>query len=132
MSGPEGDWTSFVAMCRERGLLAKQFYVVHTKPTGGMDAVFKNLAEHLAYQGELERTGVMFAAGPLADDKSGGWAGEGMVIIRAKSLAEARAVAEADPMHKAGARNFTVRPWLMNEGSFTVRVNGSSQKVDFT
>jgi len=132
MSGPEGDWTSFVAMCRERGLLAKQFYVVHTKPTGGMDAVFKNLTEHLAYQGELERTGVMFAAGPLADDKTGGWVGEGMVIIRAKSLAEARAVAEADPMHKAGARSFTVRPWLMNEGSFAIRVNGSSQKVDFT
>jgi uncharacterized protein len=132
MSGPEGDWTGFVAMCRERGLLAKQFYVINTKPTKGMGPVMENLGEHLAYQGELERTGVMFAAGPLADDHGPGWAGEGMVIIRAKSLADARAVAEADPMHKSGARSFTVRPWLMNEGSFTVRIKGSDQKVEIT
>ena len=132
MSGPEGDWTGFVAMCRERGLLAKQFYVIHTKPTNGMEPILKNLTEHLAYQGGLERTGVMFAAGPLANDTNDGWGGEGMVIIRAKSLAEARAVAEADPMHKAGARSFTVRPWLMNEGSLTVRITGSDQKVELT
>jgi uncharacterized protein len=132
MSGPDGDWKGFVAMCQERGLLAKQFYVIHTKPTKGMDPIFQHLTEHLAYQGELERKGIMFAAGPLADDKIDGWGGEGMVIIRAKSLADARAVAEADPMHKSGARNFTVRPWLMNEGSLTVRINGSNQKVEIT
>ena len=132
MSGPEGDWDGFVAMCRERGLLAKQLYVVHTPPTKGMGPVMERLGEHLAYQGELERTGVMFAAGPLKDENGPGWAGEGMVIIRAKSLAEARSVAEADPMHKSGARRFTVRPWLMNEGSFTVRIKGSDQKAEIT
>jgi hypothetical protein len=97
-----------------------------------MEPILKNLQEHLAYQGALERKGVMFAAGPLANEANDGWAGEGMVIIRAKSLAEARAVAEADPMHKAGARSFTVRPWLMNEGSLTVRITGSDQKVELT
>lgn len=132
MSGPEGDWKSFVAMCRERGLLAKQFYVINTKPTNGMGPIFENLNKHLAYQGELERKGIMFAAGPLQDENGPGWAGEGMVIIRAESPAAARAVAEADPMHKSGARSFTVRPWLMNEGSLTLRVTGSTQKIELT
>ena len=39
-------------------------------------------------------------------------AGEGMVIIRAASLAEAQAIAAADPMHSSGARKARVRPWL--------------------
>ena len=132
MSGPESDWAGFVAMCKERGLLARQFYVINTKPTKGMEPILENLAEHLAYQGELERTGVMFAAGPLKDENGPGWAGEGMVIVRAASLEEARAIAEADPMHMSGARSFTLRPWLMNEGSFTVRISGSDQKAELT
>ena len=39
-----------------------------------------------------------------------------MVITRAGSLAEARKIAEEDP-----ARSFTVRPWLLNEGTFTLK-----------
>jgi hypothetical protein len=44
-----------------------------------------------------------------------------MVITRAGSLAEARKIAEEDPMHQCGARSFTVRPWLLNEGTFTLK-----------
>ena len=49
-----------------------------------------------------------------------------MVIIRAESLAHAREIAESDPMHAAGARSFTVRPWLLNEGRITVTVDFST------
>jgi len=31
-------------------------------------------------------------------------------------------------MHKSGARNFTVRPWLLNEGSIQVSLNYSTGK----
>ena len=48
-----------------------------------------------------------------------------MVILRAISLEEARAIAENDPMHKSGARTFRVRPWMMNEGSITLKVTYS-------
>lgn len=34
-------------------------------------------------------------------------------------------VAAEDPMHVAGARTFHVRPWLLNEGSMTLRVTYS-------
>jgi len=46
-----------------------------------------------------------------------------MVVIRAGSLAEAREIAAKDPMHASGARKFTFRPWLVNEGTVTIKLN---------
>ncbi len=53
-----------------------------------------------------------------------------MVIVRAGSLAEARKIAEADPMHARGARTFRIRPWLLNEGSLTVRLTYSDGRCE--
>lgn len=106
----------------------KQLYVVFTTPTSGLDPVLKNVEEHLRFQVDLERRGIMFGAGPFWDDDETNWSGDGMVIIRAESLAAARKIAEQDPMHRSGARKFTVRPWLLNEGTLTLRFNFSEQK----
>jgi hypothetical protein len=46
--------------------------------------------------------------------------GMGLVIYRADSLEAARALAEADPMHKSGAHTFVLWRWMRNEGSVTV------------
>jgi len=108
-----------------KGMLQKQLYVVFTKPAGGMGPVLANIKEHLEFQCDLERRGIMFGAGPFWTDDEQEWLGEGMVIIRAGSLAEARRIAAEDPMHKSGARVFTVRPWLLNEGTVTVKVTYS-------
>ena len=124
----KSSWQEHIDKVTEKGLLAKQLYVVLTQPASDMDAVFSHLQEHLAYQLELERTGVMFAAGPFADDQGQEWEGEGMVIIRAESIEHATQIAEADPMHKSGARKFRVRPWLLNEGSLTLKVTYSNGK----
>lgn len=108
-------------------MLQKQLYAIFTTPTDGLGAVFANLDAHLAFQMELEQAGIMFAAGPLWSDDEQDWHGEGMVVVRAASRADAIAIAERDPMHKAGARSFTVRPWMINEGSMTVRLDYSTQ-----
>jgi hypothetical protein len=55
------------------------------------------------------------------------WAGEGLVVVRAASVDEAKAIAERDPMHRSGARRYRVRPWMINEGSVTIRLDNSSQ-----
>ncbi|MBS0247717.1 MAG: hypothetical protein JSR61_13955 [Proteobacteria bacterium] len=107
-------------------MLRKQLYVIFTKPTNGLDPVMAVLDRHLAFQVELEERGVMFGAGPMWNDAEDAWEGEGMVIIRAASLADARAIADSDPMHKAGARSYTVRPWLLNEGTVTVKLSYSN------
>jgi hypothetical protein len=108
-----------------RGMLQKQLYVVFTRPAAGMGPVMANLEPHLAFQVDLERRGIMLGAGPFWTDDEQRWEGEGMVIIRAESLAAARKIAESDPMHASGARTFTIRPWLLNEGTITVRINFS-------
>lgn len=109
-------------------MLQKQLYAIFTTPTGGLGPVFAHIEEHLKFQVELEREGIMFAAGPMWTDDEQSWEGEGMVIVRAKSPEEAIAIAKKDPMHKSGARSFTVRPWMINEGTVTVRLDYSSQK----
>jgi uncharacterized protein len=111
-----------------RGMLQKQLYVVFTRPTNGLGPVMANLGPHLEFQVDLERRGIMFGAGPFWTDDGDRWEGEGMVIIRAGSLDEARAIAASDPMHSSGARTFTVRPWLLNEGTVTVKITYSDGK----
>jgi hypothetical protein len=48
-----------------------------------------------------------------------------MVVIRAKSLAEATDIMKRDSMHKSGARKFKIRPWFLNEGTVSVRLHYS-------
>ena len=95
MAGPKVMKEDVMNACE--GMLQKQLYVVFTTPT----------------------------AGPFWNDDETEWMGEGMVIVRAGSLAEAKEIAAADPMHFSGARSFTVRPWLMNEGTVTVKIRYS-------
>ena len=113
-------------------MLQKQLYAIFTKPTDGLGAVFANLEAHLAFQVQLETEGVMFAAGPMWTDDEQSWEGEGLVVVRAASRADAIAIANRDPMHKSGARAFHVRPWLVNEGSVSIRLDYSNQKFTIT
>jgi uncharacterized protein YciI len=103
-------------------LLGKQLFVVFSTPTHGMGPIRENLPEHVAHQRQLERDGVLFAAGPLASEDGSLWTGEGLFVFRADSLQRATEFAQSDPMHRMGARSFTVRPWLLNEGSIDVRI----------
>ncbi len=117
-----------IAESQNRGYLAKQLYLVSTRPINGIGPVMENLAIHLAYQEKLEKEGIMFAAGPNWTDDEQEWEGDGTVVVRAESLAHAREIAAADPMHANGARSFTVRPWFVNEGGMTVHLGFATGK----
>lgn len=111
------------------GMLQKQLYVVFTTAVAGMEAkVMEVSEEHIAFQIGLEKRGIMFGAGPFWNEDEETWGGDGMVIIRAGSLKEARAIAAEDPMHKSGARSYEIRPWLLNEGGFNLQVSFSDLK----
>ncbi|MGV9350227.1 YciI family protein [Streptomyces spiralis] len=125
-SEPVMPWQQLIRDGRERGFLTKPLYAVFSTPVNGLGPVLEVLDEHAAFQVKLEEDGIMFVAGPLADDTEERWDGEGFFVYRASSRDEAIRIAEEDPMHRSGARTFRVRPWLLNEGSFRTRINYST------
>lgn len=108
--------------------LGMDLYVIVTTPAAPHEEIAKVLPAHLERQVELEKSGIMFAAGPLFEPGAER-AVAGMIVVRAASFAEADEIAKADPLHKAGLRTYTIRRWRVNEGSYTVTVNYSDRSM---
>ena len=109
-------------------MLQKDLYVIFTRPVAPREKIMELLPKHLERQVELEKQGILFAAGPMEpqeDDKPR----TGMIIIRADSFEDAHAIAMEDPLHAAGLREFDIWNWSMNEGSFTVTISYSNQSA---
>jgi len=132
MTGKMLTWRERIDNARAEGLAAREYFVVFTSPRAGREAVQRHLGIHLEYQRELEKRGIIVAAGPLSDESGTEWTGKGMIILRAATLKEARAIADADPMHRDNVRTYEIYPWLMNEGSFTLSVKLAAQHVEFS
>ncbi len=105
--------------------LGKEMYLVITKPVRSPE-IDKRLTDHLAHQVDLERKGIMFAAGPLYSRNST-IPEAGMFVLRAGSFEEAEEICKSDPLHAAGLRSYTIQKWRVNEGSMTFTVNFSDQ-----
>lgn len=125
-------WAEYKKAARERGSLALELYVVESTPVQGPDVLKETLPDHLAYQAKQERAGALAFAGPLSDQTGEHMMGTGLIVYRADSLEAARALAEADPMHARGVREFSIRRWLINEGSLTLSVGLSTGTVDLS
>lgn len=109
---------------KPRKMLNKTLYVIFSdvvEGTGDRDTVKQ---QHYDYQFSLEDRGILFAAGPLlrGDGKP---TGTGMIIVRADSMDEAKAIADGDPFHKNGFRKYRIQPWRVSEGTFSLRVRYS-------
>lgn len=124
-------WRQRIDDARAEGLAAREYFVVLTRPKAGKEAVQRHLKIHLDYQRDLEKRGIIVAAGPLSDEAGQEWTGRGLIVLRAESLVAARAIADADPMHRDGVRDYDIFPWLMNEGSFTLKISLAAQKIEF-
>lgn len=122
-------WDDYRSEAKSRGALALELFVVQSVPLGDPALLKATLPAHLDYQAKLEAEGTLVFAGPMSDESGEEMQGMGMIVYRAASMETARALAEADPMHAAGARAFTLRKWMINEGSFTLSVGLSGQKV---
>jgi uncharacterized protein YciI len=112
-----------------KDMLQKDLYVIFTRPVAPREEIMKLLPKHLERQVELEKQGILFAAGPMEpeDDSK---PRTGMIIVRADSFEHANEIAMADPFHAAGLREFEVWNWSMNEGSFTVTINYSDKSAN--
>lgn len=122
-------WSDYRDTARSRGALALELYRIVTTPIVPPQELAETLPAHLDYQKKLEAEGKLVLAGPLSDDSGEQMNGSGMIIYRAGSMEEARQLAENDPMHAQGKREFTLRRWLINEGSLTISVKLSGQSM---
>jgi len=122
-------FSEYKEIARSRGALAYEVFVVESTPIVGPDALQQTLPAHLEYQQTLEAQGALVFAGPLSDTEGEAMSGGGLIVYRAGSFAAARALADADPMHRDGKRSYTLRRWLINEGSITVSLALSSQTL---
>jgi len=125
-------WADYRAEAKSRGALALELYVAVSTPAKAPEDVKAALGAHLAYQAQLERDGALAFAGPMSDETGEQMQGMGLIIYRADSLEAARALAEADPMHASGARSFTLRRWMINEGSLTLSVGLSTNAISLS
>jgi uncharacterized protein YciI len=105
-------------------MLKKRLYVVIWKSFGKPELVKANLARHLQFMIGLERRGALFASGPFAPG-NGAQIGDGLTILRAVSLDEAKVFANSDPFVIAGARTYDIREWTLMEGNIGITVNFS-------
>ena len=120
-------WADYKAEAKSRGALALELYAAISTPVKEPQDVKASLPDHLAYQAQLERAGSLAFAGPMSDETGEHMQGTGLIIYRADSLEAARILAENDPMHQSGARSFTLRRWLINEGSLNLSVGLSTK-----
>lgn len=129
MSGPM-KWADYGALCRERGALAMEVFACITSPAKAGPPPQDLLAAHLEYQKTLEARGELFLAGPLSDPAGEVMSGAGLIVYRAASIAEARASADADPMHRDGQRSYTLQAWRLNEGAPLAGLRLSTRSYD--
>jgi uncharacterized protein YciI len=110
-------------------MLRKKLYVVLSKGAATAAQIASVLPRHLEYMIGLEKTGMLFASGPLTTAE-GQPAGDGLTVLRAASADQAHAIAAADPFVVNKLRTFEVREWTVMEGSLGLTVNFSDQSLE--
>jgi uncharacterized protein YciI len=111
-------------------MLRKRLWVIMTRPVKPRDEVRKHLQAHLEHQIRLEKQGIMYGAGP-ATAPGADQPAFGLIIIRAADEAEARRIADSDPMHSSGVRQYELYAWSLNEGRISVSLDFSDQTFRF-
>lgn len=109
-------------------LSREQCYLLMMRPNPDAppDLLLGNAREQLRirhhdYLVDLERRGIIFAAGPFADigEKP---SGSGLIIIRAADREEAARIGGQEPYTHAGLRLMDIIPWQRNEGSLRLEL----------
>ncbi len=122
-------WNEYKKTAKERGALAMELYIVESNLVVSPAEMLEHLPAHLEYQKQMEAEGKLFLAGPLSDTSGTEMSGNGMIVYKTSSMEDAILIAENDPMHIAKIKEFTVRSWLVNEGSLSFSLSLSKQQV---
>ena len=130
---PHKDRETEFRMFNSLNLRLYQLYALFGNPTEVWDVESEHLhgllPEHALWLRGLEKSGTMFMGGPFRahDDP---WDGSGMMLARAGSLEDAKAIAAGDPLVIHGLRRYDVRGWQLNEGRIVLTLDLDSNVID--
>lgn len=114
-------------VARLLSLMVKQPYYVMHRRFVAPDRVPAALLDHLRWLIGIEKQGLVFLSGPLTAPD--GTMTGGMTVFRCASLEAAEALAAADPFAVAGAIEYSVQRWQVNEGRLSLSFDFSDGAV---
>ena len=88
------------------------YWIAMTHPLVAWAQIAARIVEHTDYLDELAAGGQALATGPFLHD--GAPRGEGLTILRAADLVEARRLADGDPLVRAGLWRMEVHLWQVH------------------
>ena len=93
------------------------YSVIFLNPIAGKTFTSQVIEEHAAHLAELDREGRLVLAGPLLKHFGG------LIVLQTSSLAEARAIAEEDPMIQGGFQSYDLGTWIIASNRNNYRPN---------
>jgi uncharacterized protein len=85
-----------------------KYYLIFLNLIPGKPLSLEVVNLHAAHLAELDRDGKLVLAGPIPE-RAGG-----LIVLRVASLAEAKAIAEEDPMIRGAYQTYELGTWLMS------------------
>jgi hypothetical protein len=105
--------------------IRKRLFVARSYPVASQEQMLPYLPEHLCYMEAREDN--IFLSGSLI--KEGELVGERLAVVSVDSEHDARALTEAEPLIKDGARRYESKVWEVREGSLSFETKLSRAKL---
>lgn len=87
---------------------AARYFLIFLTTVPGRALSPELLKLHAAHLSELDRRGQLVLAGPLPEVPGG------LIVLRVGSLADAKAIADDDPVVRGGYQTYSAATWLMS------------------
>lgn len=94
-----------------------RYYLIFLNGIPGKALSLEVVNLHAAHLKELDDAGKLVLAGPIPE-RTGG-----LIVLRVASLAEAKAIAEEDPMIRGAYQTYALGTWLMSNRQNDYRPN---------
>lgn len=107
--------------------MGAELYFYITLPEVPFEQIVDVLPAHMDFVHTIEDGGIMVMGGQITPDGLADAGGRGLIVIRAGSFEEARAIADRDPMHVSGVRSYQLYKWNVNEGVTNITLKFSDQ-----
>lgn len=107
--------------------MGAELYFYITLPKVPFEEIVEVLPAHMDFVHTIEDGGIMVMGGQITPEGLADAGGRGLIVIRAESFEEARAIADRDPMHVSGVRSYELYKWNVNEGVTNITLKFSDQ-----